>query len=206
MPARARRPDRTPEFRHEFRIGLGGFPVGAVLAGGHTTWAEGVFIPQGFSPNDRYRDYRESGISYGTLLLQYDYNFRKWFAISTNVGLDLLHGPLYDGYTHERKGWQRAWGVDFYPEFRFTYFTRPAVRIYSSIGIGAGLYHNFNTGFNRWYDSKTDSYSFDDPWSAIPIFQLMPFGITFGRRFFGFAELQMGTLVLGGRAGVGYRF
>lgn len=204
MPARAQRPGRMPEFRHEFRVSLGGFPMGAVLASGHFPITK--YDPALNPDSDRYRDYRENGTSYGTLLLQYDYNFRKWFTISANIGVDLLHGSLYDGYTRRRKGWQQAYGFDFYPEFRFTYFTKPAVRIYSSIGLGAGIYHNFNTRFGRRYNPDTDSYSIQDPWSAIPILQLMPFGVTFGRRLFGFAELQWGTLLVGGRVGVGYRF
>ena len=208
LPAQAQRRDTRPEFRHEFRIGLGGYPVGANLACGIFPIRRpdvSSYNPLGIR-NDRYHDYRKGGISCGTLQLQYAYHFRRWFSIGANLGLDLLYGALYDGYTHERKGWQQAWGLSFYPEFRFTYLTKPVVRLYSGIGLGAGFYHNFNTEFSRMYNPETDTYQAEDPWSSVPILQFTPIGVSFGRKLFGFVDLQWGTLLVGGRAGIGYRF
>ena len=39
-----------------------------------------------------------------------------------------------------------------------------------------------------------------------PAYQLVPIGVTFGKRFYGFAEAGYGFQYQGGRAGIGWKF
>ena len=69
------------------------------------------------------------------------------------------------------------------PTVRFNWFYRDAVQLYSTVSIGV------ITDFDEAY-----------PWGDLTLV-----GCSFGRKFFGFAEVGMGTAGWL-RAGVGYRF
>jgi len=43
-------------------------------------------------------------------------------------------------------------------------------------------------------------------WTYFPAYQLVPIGVTFGKRFYGFAEAGYGFQYQGGRAGIGWKF
>ena len=47
---------------------------------------------------------------------------------------------------------------------------------------------------------------FDDEAYIYPTFQLVPLGLTFGRKVYGFAEFGLGTLYIGANIGAGFRF
>ncbi len=200
---------QIPGKGHEIRIGIAGMPMGASLARGFFLYDDYNVLRPFESTSDRYRDYRRRGISFGTLTGEYLWNINARNAFGVNIGFDILFGRLFDGYSDEPKGWQEAWGVALWPEYRHTWNPYSRVKAYFSVsaGIGGAVYHNMNTTFSRFYDSKTGEYQDENPWSMVPVLQFTPVGLSFGGdRVFGFAELGIGTMILGGRAGVGFKF
>lgn len=69
------------------------------------------------------------------------------------------------------------------------YLTRENVTLYGKVEAGAALV-------------LTDCDSPDVLFAV----QAAPIGVTFGHKFYGFAELSAGTLYIGGKLGVGFRF
>jgi len=162
----------------------------------------------GLSNYDRYSDYKGSLTSLGTLTLQYSYNLNRHDAFGINAGYDILIARRYDGYTGAAKGLENVYGLVVYPEYRRTHNPDRKVKVYTSVclGVGLGFYHNTHSSSGRYYNSTTGLYEDSEIWSMVPILQLAPVGISFGRRVFGFGELTFGTLNIGGRAGIGYKF
>lgn len=182
---------------HELRFGIAGWPVGAALSSGIGYRDYYCVEPPGFSSRDRYHDYAGDLKSYGTLSLQYSYNFNDKRAIGMDMGFDPMFRTLYDGISGQKKGHANAWGVSFTPVFRRTWNPDNRLKFYLavSLGLGIGIYHG--SDYSAYYPE----------WSLVPIFQFTPVGMTYGGdRFFGFAELSQGTLNFGGRIGVGYKF
>lgn len=70
---------------------------------------------------------------------------------------------------------------------RCNYLNRPAVKLYGSLELGA-------------------FFTIGGDFEVVPDVQLNPFGVEFGKRFFGLVELGVGLNYFGVNAGVGYRF
>lgn len=73
-------------------------------------------------------------------------------------------------------------------EGRLNYLNRPACKLYGS--LEAGAFMSFGSG----------------DFQLVPDVQLNPFGVEFGRRFFGMVELGIGMNYTGVKGGIGYRF
>lgn len=76
--------------------------------------------------------------------------------------------------------------VGLLPEVRLNYVNKKAFTMYGSLGVGALLSTN------------------NDP--LVFSFQLVPVGIEFGKKLYGFADLGIGVNYIGGRAGIGFKF
>lgn len=79
--------------------------------------------------------------------------------------------------------------------WRYNYIKRQNFTLYSSLAVGYGFYSGFNTNPTQFANNKT-----------LGEIQVMPIGITLGKKVYWFLETGAGTLYLGGRTGVGYRF
>lgn len=77
---------------------------------------------------------------------------------------------------------------------RYDYIRKDKFRLYSGFGLGWGWYQ----GFER-IDNLVLS-------RAHPEIQLIPIGLTFGRKCYGLLETGIGSQWCGGRLGVGFRF
>lgn len=178
--------DGNLPFRHEIRLGWGGAPLF------HT-----ILVGPGCDVNyDAYDNlasslYGEfSGPVYmtGNVGLEYSYSFRKWFALSVNVGMNGIYGRRYDKVTGLRTGLDFGAVFSFFPQVRFSYLNRKYVKLYSALGAGITVtaFHNYS--------------------ELLPAINFVPIGITAGRRVYGFFELCAGTVVMGCTAGIGVRF
>ncbi len=187
---------QTPGKGHELRLGYGGVPAGLALADGlyHGFDVEPVLWFR--NKSDRFQDYRGRSLSFGTITLQYFWNFSEKRAIGVNLGWDQVFGKVYDGLTDEVKGWQKSYGIAVYPEFRRTWNPYSKVKVYLAVsaGMGVGCYNNCGRDYEP------------GKWSYVPLVQLTPVGISFGGKIFGFAELTEGTYLIGIRGGIGYKF
>ena len=119
----------------------------------------------------------------GNYSLSYTYHDRRWlsyggtavFGASTRWRKDSITGEKIDNLSY--------YCLSIMPTVRFNWFYRDAVQLYSTVSVGV------ITDFDEVY-----------PWG-----DLTRVGCSFGRKFFGFAEVGMGTAGWL-RAGVGYRF
>ena len=119
----------------------------------------------------------------GNYSLSYTYKDRRWlsyggtavFGASTRWRKNSITGEKIDNLSY--------YCLSIMPTVRFDWFYREKVQLYSTISVGV------ITDFDEVY-----------PWGDLTLF-----GCSFGRKFFGFAEVGMGTAGWL-RAGIGYRF
>ena len=119
----------------------------------------------------------------GNYSLSYTYHDRRWLQYGGKVVFGASTRWRKDSFTGEKIDNLSYYCLSVMPSVRFNWFYRDAVQLYSTISVGV----------------VTD---FDEvaPWGDVTLV-----GCSFGRKFFGFAEVGMGTAGWL-RAGVGYRF
>lgn len=176
-----------PEF--EIRVGVSGFPL---LPSSENKFGGGSIFNKYVTYNDYSLDElysNRSGARYttGNIGAEFTYNIKKWLAICGGMYVSPFWMSTFDGYSHQRISTSASASLSGLVMVRFNYFNRPLVKLYSSVGIGV------MADFSYY------------PVVAMHI-QTVPFGISVGGRVFGFAELGLGSLYLGGNIGVGYKF
>lgn len=137
----------------------------------------------------------------GTFSFGYAYNFRKWFALTVNAGFNIRQARYINmgDQTDIANRDAHSEGQRIYPSFhlggaaRFSLVSRKYVKCYASIGLGV-MYDNLNRDYEGEY---TNVYIYP---------QFIPFGIRFGNKVFGLAEIGLGEEFFGGRIGIGYKF
>ena len=170
--------------RHEFRIGMAGYPVMEWLMFGR--FGEPAYRPYD-NPSYLYRDYEGPRYMLGHVTAEYSYNCSRRFTFAAVAYMAGMWNDVYD-YKGNRRGRESSVSVHILPTARFKYLDRPACTLYGSVGIGAWM-----------------SYD-DNEFMAKPSVQVVPLGITFGRKLYGFAESGFGMAYVGWSIGVGYRF
>ena len=171
-----------PKFspKHDIRAGVGIVSLPLLLASG------GVY-------DEYYPDFRRDMANADTYLtpeyfwgnysLSYTYHDRKWLQYGGHVVFGATTQSRRDAYTNGEVEDLSHYLLSVMPTVRFNWFYREAVQMYSSVSLGAV------TDFEDLY-----------VWGDVTLV-----GCSFGRKFFGFAELGLG---MGGwlRGGIGYRF
>ena len=168
--------------KHDIRVGVGTLSAVTSLLLDDWGFAD--------SPVRNFRSDMASADTYltpryfvGNYSLSYTYHDRHWlqyggtavFGVSTRWRKSSITGEKLDNLSY--------YSLSIMPTVRFNWFYRDAVQLYSTISVG------LVTDFDEVY-----------PWGDLTLV-----GCSFGRKFFGFAEVGMG---MAGwlRAGVGYRF
>ena len=116
--------------------------------------------------------------------ISYNHFYNKWFSINFRGSVS---GYYYYVYPKTGGGTGRLNlnpCVSVIGMAQFTFLNRDAVRLYSSIGLGVNACGGV----------------------LLPTAQMAAFGVSFGKRLFGFLELGSGTEYLGLYGGIGYRF
>ena len=124
----------------------------------------------------------------GNIMAEMDFHFRKWFTLAIGVATNGIWMDKHDAMTDELKGRESGFTLTVLPQARFTWMNKDFIRLYSSVGAGI-------TGG-----------SFDGRSEAVIAAQAVPIGISIGGKLFGFAEVGIGTVYIGGMFGIGYRF
>ena len=129
----------------------------------------------------------------GLLTGEVAFKLRKWFTVGVQ-----LAGTNFWADTMNGNG--RISGTAFYllPNVRFTYVRSEVFNMYSGIGLGVGVLSGFSAT-----KSAFAGIGGADIQTAL---QAVPVGIQFGRDLYGIAEVSLGTMNVGLRAGIGYRF
>jgi len=145
---------------------------------------------------DIYKD-RYGDISISFLhKVEYVRTYRPWFSLSYGASLCTTSQKVTDGYTGQHRYAFHGYSVTFLPQARFMPLNKRHVKIYGSIGLGYTFNHHFGKCENGESWGNSDYMAF----------QFIPFGIEFGSRMFGMAELGFGSEFVGYKLGVGYRF
>lgn len=172
-------------FKYEFRLGWCGFPaLDDLNFSGYNDYQIHYDTPI----SDVFSDYDGPVYMTGNIMAEMNFHMKRWFTLSVGLAADGMWKSFYDVHTEEKTGTSRGCSFTILPQARFNWLNRDLVRMYSSVGLGL------------------TAGSFDDVSGVYRATQLVPVGITVGRRFFGFAEIGYGTLFIGGMFGVGYRF
>ena len=168
--------------KHDIRVGVG--TLSAVTSLLLDDWGYASGVPYDFRSDMASTDtYLTPRYFVGNYSLSYTYHDRHWlqyggtavFGASTRWRKSAITGEKLDNLSY--------YSLSIMPTVRFNWFYREAVQLYSTISVG--LVTDFDEAY-LWGD-------------------LTLVGCSFGRKFFGFAEVGMG---MAGwlRAGVGYRF
>ena len=171
-------------FKYEVRAGWGGYPLSDASLYGS---ADKMYF---LSPPlaSMYADYNGDTYMTGTFSAEFAFHFRKWFSLSLGLNANGIYSKKYSADTGLKTGTDRGVVLTFMPQARFSYLNREYVKLYSSVGAGV-LYATFQ-----------NTYS-----TAICL-QLVPVGVTVGKKVFGFFEVGAGSLYVGCMAGIGCRF
>ena len=118
------------------------------------------------------------------------YNPSKWVSIGLVGGMhDSQPEPAaYSPEEPVKPGTSSTYEYNLMLMLYGNWYTGDRLRVYSGIGYGTMA-----------------GYSDGDGHPAHGV-QLTPVGVSFGRRFFGFAEIGMGWMYCPSRAGIGFRF
>lgn len=187
--------DRSDGQRFEINFGYGLAPVSQAnrfntgwtnygsLASIYRPYASEVKMTGAFSAEFGYR---RSPRWLTSMMISYNHVFNS----STFQSYTSENGPSYYSSMSKVNGNSLA----FIPRLRYDYIVRPGFRLYSSIGIGFGFYFKYTVD---------DEFNYE---LVQPEAQLVPVGLSFGRKWFGLFETGIGTQYIGGRLGFGYRF
>ena len=78
------------------------------------------------------------------------------------------------------------------PTYRLYYLNKDMVRLYGNVSLGLTSYFNTDISGSRYIPQVA--------------FNISPIGVEVGRRWFGFAEIGLGTVYCGVSLGAGYKF
>ena len=154
------------------------------------------------SIDDVYADRRSSVFSTNVFTGEFTFIVKKWLSFSINLTTGKCWNDVMSYYAdskmYRRSGTDSEWNIGVLPDARFTFLNRPAVKLYGSVGLGllTTVSNTTTEGGGRRLTNITNE----------PAIQITPFGIMFGKRFFGYSELSFGNLFFGPRIGIGYRF
>ena len=169
--------------KHDLRLGVGSYSLAATL------FLDGI----SFVSTDGISDLPEQILNattrrtpqryWGGYSFSYAYHSRRWFEVGGTLTYCVASQSRRDLETNKVVKNMDRHALSIMPTCRFNYFYREKVQLYSAISGGVVI----GTGFTfPWLDATL-------------------FGCSFGKKFFGFAEIGAG---IGGwgRAGIGYRF
>ena len=178
---------KTPaKYKHEWRFGVAGYPVMESLIFSDWGYKYDVVDPGTANVDRLYKDYHGTRRMIGLISAEYSYNPHKHLTFSVGGYASAVWEKVYD-YNGKSKGINAGFNLDIVPTIRGNYIAKDKFTMYSSVGIGV-------------------SVGYFEEWNVWPTFILVPLGITFGDKIFGFAEFGTGLLYIGGAAGIGYRF
>ena len=169
--------------KHDIRVGVGTLSAVTSLLLDDWGYAESS-LPRDFRSDMASTDtYLTPRYFVGNYSLSYTYQDRRWLQYGGKIVFGASTRWRKSAHTGEKIDNLSYYSLSVMPSVRFNWFYRDAVQLYSTISVGV------ITDFDEVY-----------PWGDLTLV-----GCSFGRKFFGFAEVGMG---MAGwlRAGVGYRF
>lgn len=178
---------------HEFRISLGLFPLN--INGSNSDLLE---APDPIILSDQYdRSLYYYGPAYttGSLSASYTYYIKKWFSVGASFSYINQYRNHYNIITDSKILEIRYQSLYLTPMLRFTFVNKRYVKLYGQIGVGLGLHMGEESDATKKLTSN----------KCMTSMQFTFFGVSVGRKFFGFTELGVGSQGII-NIGTGYRF
>ncbi len=182
-----------PAHKYELRFSWNGFPaIDNIISDQTIETNTGLDSNFGTEPNvglDKMYRSRYLG-EYTTAIISSELviNFNKKFSLGVIMGCNsfwkMYYDPLYDSNYKKTSLIFNMMAVAY-----GNWYQDEIIRVYTGAGLG------FHLGFN--VHSNTVFF---------PTFELIPVGLTVGKRLYGLAELSSGLSWIGGRIGIGYKF
>lgn len=119
---------------------------------------------------------------------EFSWHIKRRLSLAGGLYVNGMYGTYVDPDTGDVLRPRRGVSVTLIPSVRYYWSNYEKVRFYSEFGLGV------------------NASAFDGETAVIPAVHTTPVGITAGRRVFFFAEYSVGTVCLGGKIGMGYRF
>jgi len=119
---------------------------------------------------------------------EFSWHIKRRLSLAGGIYVNGLCGKYVDPDNGQVIRPRRGVSVSILPSARIYWSNHNKVRLYSEVGLGVSI---------MAFDGETD---------ILPTIQATAFGITVGREVFLFAEYSVGTVCLGGKVGLGYRF
>lgn len=129
----------------------------------------------------------------------YTYNFTRVFALQAAMAYE---GGWSETYLREDDTMISSISSQYLTPMltaRFSWMNRKYVRMYSSVGAGLSI------SLSKTHFVIDDDTVRQRPDSYLSL-QVTPVGISVGGKLFGFVEVGIGTIYVGGCFGIGYRF
>lgn len=136
----------------------------------------------------------------GSWRIAYAYNFTRLFALEAGLSYEGYRDNIYDPDSSSKLTSYHGDIIGLMATLRVSWMNRRLVRVYSSAGLGvswmiSGADYSFSDGPSIGYPTETSL-----GWEVVPI------GMSIGKRLYGIVEIGAGTVFVGGRFGMGYRF
>ena len=189
QPGRPGSPVKKNYPRLEVNVNYGFYPQMAA-----TKFLEGHSEVTGDNYSYTSSDYKGNKVhTTGLIGVEVDVNLKRWLA----VGLQFSGAPFWSNALQTGNP-VKANVFSILPVVRFTYINADFFRMYSGLGLGVSLFNGF--------DNERSAYAGIGGTQFQVALQAVPVGFQFGRALYGFGEVSLGTINLGMRAGIGYRF
>ena len=123
------------------------------------------------------------------------YYLTKWLGVGVSASFGYMSQKIYKttDSSREYKGTHCLQSYALMPSIRFNYMSHPKCTLYGELQGGIGIY-------------KWDKICTENTMSKLFAFQIIPVGVSFGSKLYGFAELGIGVEWAGANLGIGYRF
>lgn len=182
-------------------VNWGGWPVlEDVIFGGF-----GLYLDSSMerpSLGSLYRDSYSDKKSTGAIAVVGDLPVKRWLSVPFTMSTNLVwqnHSSIRTHATH----CDMDWTVQLMSGLRLKYLNRPKFNFYSVLNIGVGMITDSFHTLVTTNGVTTEKYTKD--YVLFPAVQLVPLGVRFGGKFYGTAELGLGTQYFGGMVGIGVR-
>ena len=139
-----------------------------------------------------YEPYYSTGM-FPEVSLDVNILLKKWLKVGGKVGYCSLWGNLIDPKTQKTIGKKEFSDFSLAGQARFAFYEKPPFCVYAGVAAGATYRRGNDQG-------KSIS-------RLLPAYEILPFGYQISyKSVYGIIECAFGSMVLGGRFGIGYRF
>ncbi len=182
--------------KHEISVGVAGVPTRSVIDEPIYHFMQKYDLGPGFqSLTNTYFHAATYEIEKATPLfsINYFYNRNQRWSFGASLSYESAGHAFYSRKDDSLINMDKRNIITAMAHVRLSWLNRRYVRMYSSIGMGRSFSLE---GEFREHDGEGMAFAM----------QVVPIGISIGKKLYGFAETGIGTSYFGLSAGIGYRF